>query len=67
MDKDIKDLVIFGSAIALAIIGAVKFNSIEVLMAGLTGAFAFLGVRGQQAVVAPAAVDPVVPVDEPID
>ena len=61
MDKDKKDLIIFGSAMILSILGAVKFNSIEVLMAGLTGAFAFLGIRGQQQ---PAVEEPVVaPVD----
>ena len=45
MDHDIKDLIILGSAVILSAFGAYEFKSVEVLMAGITGAFAFLGVK----------------------
>jgi len=63
MDKDIKDLIIFGSAIGLSVIGALKFNDMTVLMAGLTGAFAFLGIRRQE----PSAVQVAAPVVDAVE
>ena len=49
MDHDIKDLIILGCGVALSAFGAYEFKSIEVLMAGITGAFAFLGVKSSSA------------------
>lgn len=64
MDHDIKDLIILGCGVALSAIGAIQFNSIEVLMAGVTGAFAFLGVKSRVEVSQPVEEKIVVSSDE---